>query len=72
MPRKGFTLEEFQVIVKPLNIKVIEYKGVDHDCTYECSHGIQKARGWSLKKAKYCCRISYMESGTMWKKRHVH
>jgi len=69
MPRKSFTLEEFQAIVVPLNIKIIEYKGMDHECVYECTHGIQKARGWSLRKAKHCCRVGYYESGAMWKKR---
>lgn len=67
MPRKAQTLEEFQGKVNHLGIQVIEYKGVDHLCTYTCQHGTQKSRGWSLLKAKHCCRTGYYESGDMWK-----
>lgn len=68
MSRK-FTLEVFQRNVSHLNVKVIKYEGVDAECVYECVHGINSTLGWTLKKAKYCCRTGYLESGSMWKKR---
>lgn len=68
MPRK-FTLEAFQRDVNHLNVKVIKYEGVDAECVYECIHGTNSTLGWTLKKAKHCCRTGYLESGAMWKKR---
>ena len=67
MPRKAQTLEQFQEKVNFLDIKIIEFTGVDHICTYSCKHGIRHSRGWALQKSKHCCRIGYYESGNMWR-----
>lgn len=43
-----------------------EYVNTDTKIEYECTHGKQYSLPWQLKKAKYCCRKGYYESGKMW------
>jgi hypothetical protein len=37
------------------------FQSVDNKVSYECPHGMNKMLGWSLLKAKYCCRTAYTE-----------